>query len=414
VSHLPSINSQNAHLTVVQFLRLVRVRISEVLTIRRASIGDKIDTRTSVAATPKEPVRVLHVVTIMNRAGLETMLMNYYRTIDRTKVQFDFLVHRAEKGDYDDEIKKLGGRIYRFDPITIKSMPNYKKKMMKLLKNHPEYRVVHSHLDALSALPLAAAKKAKVPLRIAHSHNTGFDKNAKIIMRYIAKHFIRLYATHYFGCSRDAIVFMFGKTIKEYKVINNAINVDDFRFDNSKRNKVRKDLGLGDSFTLGHVGRFSYPKNHEFLIDIFYSVYKQDNNATLLLVGSGHGESEIKKKVAQLKLEENVKFLGLRSDIASIMQAMDVFVMPSRFEGLPVVSIEAQASGLPCVFSDVVTKDLDITGLCEFVSLDNNADAWARRINRTRGVARKDTGKLIKKAGYSVVHQADEYIGMVF
>lgn len=364
--------------------------------------------------TKIEPIRVLQVVTIMNRAGLETMLMNYYRAIDRTKVQFDFLVHRAEKGDYDDEIKKLGGRIYRFDPITIKSMPGYKKKMVKLLKNHPEYRVVHSHLDALSALPLAAAKKAKVSLRIAHSHSTGFDKNAKIIMRYIAKHFIRLYATDYFGCSRDAIAFMFGKNIKEYKVINNAINVDDFKFDNSKRNKVRKDLGLGDSFTLGHVGSFSYPKNHEFLIDIFHSIHKHDNDATLLLVGNGHGESEIKKKVAQLNLEENVRFLGLRSDIASIMQAMDVFVMPSRFEGLPVVSIEAQASGLPCVFSDVVTKDLNITGLCEFVSLDSNTDAWVERINRTRGVARNDTSKLIKKAGYSVAHQADEYIGMVF
>lgn len=430
MSHLPGINSQSAHFTVAQFFGLVKVQISEILMIRRASIGDKTDYRMYVAATPKEqnhdsanqadhltakiePVRVLQVVTIMNRAGLETMLMNYYRHIDRTKVQFDFLVHRAEKGHYDDEILSLGGKIHRFDPITLRSMVGYSKKMKNFLQEHPEYSVVHSHIDALSVFPLSGAKRAGVAKRIAHSHNSNFDKDAKIVIRYALKSFIRFYATDIMGCSKAAIRFMFGRRVKDYTVINNAIDVDKFTYNETVRKEMRKKLGLDGKFVLGHVGRFSYQKNHEFLIDVFNEVNARNPESVLMLVGAGEGEQAIKNKVKDLKLEDKVLFLGLRTDIPDLMQAMDVFVMPSRFEGLPVVSIEAQASGLPCVFSDVVTKDLNITGLCEFVSLDSNTDAWVGRINRTRGVARNDTSKLIKKAGYSVAHQADEYIGMV-
>ena len=395
MGRLPSINSQNAHFTVAQFLRLVRVRISEVLTIRRASIGDKIDSRTSVAATPKaqnhdstnqadhltskiEPVRVLQVVTIMNRAGLETMLMNYYRTIDRTKVQFDFLVHRPEKGDYDDEIKQLGGRIYRFNPITIKSMPGYKKKMVKLLKNHPEYRVVHSHLDALSALPLAAAKKAKVPLRIAHSHVNGFDIDFKLPMRYFMKTLISSQATHLAACSEEAGRFMFGN-YRDITIIRNAIDIKKFSFNKITRKRVRSELGIDNDFVIGHVGRFTKPKNHQFIIKLFAEIIQNIPNAKLILVGTGETQDNIQLLARQLRIEEHILFLGLRSDIPSVLHAMDIFVLPSLYEGFGIVAIEAQASGLACLISDKVPPEIRQSESCELLSL-SDSHLWTNKI----------------------------------
>lgn len=395
MAYLPSIHSQGAHFTVAQFFRLVKVQISEILMNRRASIGDKTDYRTYVAATSKEqnhdsanqadhltakiePLRVLQVVTIMNRAGLETMLMNYYRAIDRTKVQFDFLVHRAEKGDYDDEIKKLGGRIYRFDPITIKSMPGYKKKMVKLLKNHPEYRVVHSHLDALSALPLAAAKKAKVPLRIAHSHSNNFDDNIKIIPRMILKRFIKFFATDFWGCSEEAIKFMFGDKILNSRIINNAIDLQLYRYNPTTRGELRSKMGLQNNFVIGHVGRFSYPKNHTFLIEVFKEIHAKNPSAVLLLAGTGELQLEIKEMVRRYDLNDSVRFLGSRTDIYNLVQVMDVFILPSRYEGLGMVLLEAQASGLACIASNgVIPKAISISQNFQFISLSAGPHAWA-------------------------------------
>lgn len=353
------------------------------------------------------PIRVLQVVTVMNRAGLETMLMNYYRAIDRTKVQFDFLVHRAERGDYDDEIEKLGGKIYRFSPMTIRSMFGYKKKIKNFLLEHPEHRVVHSHIDALSALPLSGAKDAGVPTRIAHSHTNSFDKNAKLIVRHCMKPFIRLYATDFMGCSEAAIRFMFGKKVKEYSVINNAIDVVKFAHNPSIRQKVRTDLALSEKFVVGHVGRFSYPKNHEFLIDIFKEVHTQKPDSILLLVGTGENEQKIKDKVAQLGLQNDVLFLGLRTDIPDLMQAMDIFVMPSRYEGIPVVAIEAQASGLVCVFSSAVNNSLDVTGKCQFINLRQHPKEWAGNILRVvEESERADIAEKIVDAKYSIKEAA--------
>ena len=366
-----------------------------------------------------EPLRILHVVTIMNRAGLETMLMNYYRAIDRSKIQFDFLVHRDDKGDYDDEIKSLGGRIYRLPSISFAHSVNYSKKAYDFFINHPEYSIVHSHLDSLSALPLAAAKKANVSTRIAHSHTSNFDSDLKKPIRNMTKHLIPMYATDFFGCSDEAMEFMFGKrAAKDGIVINNAIDTSKFTFSEKTRKKIRKEFSLpADSFVVGHVGRFNYPKNHEFLISIFNELLKEEPSAKLLLVGDGENKAIIKKQVSDLGISKSVIMTGVRNDIHDIMQAMDVFVMPSRYEGLPVVSIEAQASGLPCVFSDVVTTDLNITGNCRFISLKLNTKGWVEAILSFKKYTRRNTSEDLRLSGYDSHSEAvkikDYYINQI-
>lgn len=356
-------------------------------------------------------MRVLHVVTSMNRAGLETVIMNYYRKIDRKKIQFDFLTHRFHKGDYDDEIKKLGGKIYCTYPIHPKYFLQYIKWLNRFFKEHPEYQIVHSHIDALSTFPLYAAKKAGVPVRIAHSHNTDFDKDFKLPLRHISKVFLSKQATHYWGCSKAAVQFMFGNKIfqtGQYMVLNNAIDAGAFDFNSAIRNEYRSQLELNEKFVIGHIGRFSYQKNHEFLIKIFESVHKQHKNAILLLIGDGEIKEQIQEEVRILGLEENVRFLGVRSDIPQLMQAMDVFVLPSRFEGLPVVGVEAQAAGLPCLFSKAITTDVNITNNTQFIDLDFDVKYWVEKILMCKEFIRKNTYEQVKSAGYDIVNQTDK------
>lgn len=357
----------------------------------------------------QQPIRVLHVVTSMNRAGLETMLMNYYRHIDRSKVQFDFLVHRSEKADYDDEIKNLGGKIHYFSPITISSMPGYPSKMKQFLLEHPEYKIVHSHLDALSALPLNGANRAGVPVRIAHSHVNGFSKDSKYILRQIMKQKILKYATDLFACSKSAGDFMFGKN-SGHTVMKNAIDISKYAFSQVTRDDARKELGLDGRFVVGHVGRFAHPKNHSFLIDIFYEVVKKKENATLLLVGTGELEDQVKSKVEERGLSKKVLFLGVRSDISDLMQAMDVFVLPSHYEGLGIVAVEAQAAALPCVLSNAVSNEAEIApGLVKFLDIESGEGDW---VDAILGAAR---GAHIERsyftnAGYDIDTEALKYV----
>ncbi len=328
------------------------------------------------------PIRVLHIVTVMDRGGLETMLMNYYRNIDRTKIHFDFIVHRPQKGAYDDEIIKMGGKIYQMPAINLKNIYTYRKKLKALLIKHPEYQIVHSHLDSLSALPLSVAKKAGIPTRIAHSHTTNFDKNYKSSIRHVYKKFIKYYATDYFGCSKEAVDFMFGKNIPDYYIMHNAIDVDKFKYNQKVRNKVRKNLNIPkDVLVVGHVGRFNYPKNHEFLIDIFYELHKKNKDSLLMLVGEGDLKQKIINKVDKLGLADSVIFLGSRPDVNELMQAMDIFVFPSRYEGLGIALIEAQAAGLKCLTTkDVIPSSVDITGKVNFIDLQLGHNIWANRV----------------------------------
>jgi glycosyltransferase involved in cell wall biosynthesis len=330
-----------------------------------------------------EPIRVLQVVTIMNRGGLETMLMNYYRQMDRTKIQFDFMVHRDEEGHYDEEINNLGGKIYKMPPIKPGNYRRYFRMLDSFFISHPEYRVVHSHINENSSFVLRAAKKAGVSCRIAHSHTSNLGIDYKFLFRLYARLILKQKPNHYFACSSDAAHWLFGgeKVAKgTVSIIENAIEINRFLFNKNIREKMRNSLGLNNKLVIGHVGRFNKSKNHDFIIEVFNSLHKKYPNSVLLLVGNGKEQDRIEKKVSSLALSSSVKFLGARDDISDLMNAMDIFLFPSFFEGFPVVMIEAQASGLHCIVSNTINKDTNITGRVQYLSLKSSADYWSNEI----------------------------------
>ena len=349
-------------------------------------------------------MRVLQVVTNMDRGGLETMLMNYYRHIDREKIQFDFLVHRQERAAFDDEIEALGGRIYRL-PRLVPWSKSYLSALNRFFDEHTGYKVVHVHQDCLSSVILKAAKQHDVPVRIAHSHSANQDKNLKYPIKLWYKRSIPEYATNLFACGKDAGDWMFGGA--SYQIINNAIDVAAYTYDPTKRQEMRRQLGLENELTIGHVGRFSQPKNHPFLLDIFTSLLKKEPDAVLLLVGGGEGMPKIQAKAQELGIAERVRFLGVRSDVADLMQAMDVFVFPSLYEGLPVTMVEAQAAGLPCIISDKVPPECILTeGLVDIMTLSASPEAWAEKILSMRAVPRTDRHEEIAAHGFDITTEA--------
>lgn len=320
-------------------------------------------------------LRILQCVNNMHRAGLETMLMNYYRNIDRTKLQFDFLAHRQDRSDYDDEIEALGGKIYRAPRLYPQNYPAYFRYMKSFFNEHPEYKIVHSHIDAMSYLPLRAAKKAGVPVRISHSHNTDIDLDLKYPLKQYFRFRLPGVITHAFSCGNEAGEFLFRG--RDFKVITNAVDSSQFRYNEAVRQQKREELGISDRFVVGHVGRMSYQKNHEFLLRLFCELLNKRPDALLLLVGTGEKENDLKEKVTELDIASSVIFLGNRSDVHELYQAMDVFVLPSHFEGIPVVGVEAQFSGLPCLFSEGVPREVGFSHACRFKKLSEPFSAWA-------------------------------------
>lgn len=352
-----------------------------------------------------KPIRVLHVVTTMNRGGLETMLMNYYRHIDRQEVQFDFLEHRDAESDYDQEILSLGGRIYRLPKLNPFSI-SYHRKLNAFFRHHQEYKIVHVHQDCLSSIALKAAYQNHVPIRIAHSHNASQDQNIKIVVKKALMKSIPRYATQLFACSKEAGDWMF--LGKNYQIVRNAIDAKKFLFDEGKRRYVRKKLGIPDSkLVVGHVGRFNFSKNHNFLIDIFYEIQRINENSVLLLVGIGDLEQSIKEKVDKKGLSKKVMFLGKRSDVNDLMQAMDIFIFPSNYEGLPVTLVEAQAAGLPVLKSDHVSNQCKITPYIYTLSLNMSPHDWANKaIQIVNHSSRSNTLKYLIERHYDVYSNA--------
>lgn len=346
-------------------------------------------------------IRVLQCVNNMHRAGLETVLMNYYRKIDRTKIQFDFLTHRPDRDDFDDEIEAMGGRIYRAPRLYPQNYPAYFAFMKQLFQEHPEYKIVHSHIDTMSYLPLLAAKKAGVPIRIAHSHSTGLDADFKYVLKQYYRYRIPSAANHFWACGEMAGAFLFRG--KPFTVIPNAVEAENYRFSPEIREKKRRELAVEDKLVIGHAGRFSYPKNHSFLLDIFCRIIEQKPNAVLLLVGKGELEEAVREKVKRCSLQHAVRFAGSRSDLNEIYQAMDVLVMPSRFEGIPMVGIEAQFAGLPCVFSDKVPEETAFTDGCCFMELRQSAEQWAARILKVAG-QRLENAQINEKYDMAYAH----------
>lgn len=348
-------------------------------------------------------VRILQVVTHMERGGLESMIMNYYRHIDREKVQFDFLVHRQERAAFDDEIESLGGRIYRL-PRLVPWSKNYLAALNRFFDEHSEHKIVHVHQDCLSSVILKIAAQHNVPVRVAHSHSANQDKNLKYPIKLWYKRGIPKYATDLFACGKGAGDWMFGGA--SYQIINNAIDVVACAYNPTKRQEMRRQLGLENEFTIGHVGRFNQPKNHPFLLDIFAALLKKEPNAVLLLVGGGVGMSKMQEKVQELGIAEHVRFLGVRSDVADLMKAMDVFVFPSLYEGLGIALIEAQAAGLPCVVSDTIPHEAYLTDLVDSESLSAPAEKWAEKILAKRAIPRTDRRAEIAAHGFDITTEA--------
>ena len=353
-----------------------------------------------------EPIRIAQVVGKMVNGGVEAVVMNYYRHIDRNKVQFDFIVDEDSTYVRRDEIESLGGRIYIVPPYQ--KLSNYIPVLINIFKkNH--YKIVHSHINTLSIFPLYAAKKAGVPVRIAHNHSTAAPGEwKKNIMKYTLRPFAKVYATHYAACSKYAGRWLFGKTSMEcgdITIFNNAIDIEKFKFNPEMREKVRIKLQLEDKFVIGHVGRFCYAKNHEYLIDIFEEVCKLCPNACLMLVGDGEERERIEKKIKNIG-KGKVIVLGNRSDTHELYQAMDIFVLPSKIEGFPVVGVEAQAAGLPCVLSDKITEEAKITDKTTMLSIDKGTKIWCDTILSYMKMERSDDSKQVKSAGYDITEKA--------
>ncbi len=358
-----------------------------------------------------KPFRIAQIVGKMNNGGVETVVMNYYRNVDRSRVQFDFIIDSDSKHPPIKEIEMLGGRAYIVTPY--KNLIKYIFQVYKIVKNN-NYEIVHSHLNTISVFPLLAAFLAGVKVRIAHNHSTAVKGEPKTLLKKVLKPFAKVFATHYFACSEYAGRWLFGDECFEkgcITIINNAIDLNKFKINKSMRDLIRAELGIEDKLVIGHVGRVVYPKNHDFLIDIFEQIYKRDKNTILLLVGEGNLKENILIKIKALNLEKAVIFLGVVENVASIYQAIDAFVLPSLYEGFGMVGIEAQATGIKLYCSEAVPKEVKVSDLVEFISLEKSAEYWADIIlrNSTRDNS-SDYVEQVRQAGFDVEIEAERLL----
>lgn len=327
--------------------------------------------------------RVLQVVNHMGIGGIQAFIMNVYRVIDKEKYQFDFLVNRHVPNSYEEEIAQMGGRIF-VTPARNKGLWKNKLELEHFFASHKEYCAIHMHESSLSYIePLIVAKKIGFNNLIIHSHSTGVNNSLihKALHRYNQTR-IQKYADWYIACGELAKDWMYGKS-KIYDnsiIITNGIDIDKYSFDKTVRQRLRNELDLEENFVIGHIGRFSNVKNHLFLLKIFLEVLKKKTDVKLVLVGDGELKESIKNKASEMGILDNVLFLGARNDVHCLVQAMDCFVMPSFYEGFPVTVIEAEASGLPVVMSDTITKEVLLKDNVKMCSLQSDPKIWADTI----------------------------------
>ena len=363
----------------------------------------------------QEPIRVLQIIGFVCGGGVEAVIMNYYRNIDRNKIQFDFIIDGYEKTALDKEISSLGGKVYKVEPYTKNPFKNI-YQIYRIVKDN-NYQIVHSNMNTLSVFSLFAAWLAGAKVRILHNHSTAVkSEKLRSAMKYILRPFAPIFANKYMACSKLAGEWIYGKKKMEegkVKILNNAIDVDDFAYNPRLREKLRWDLNIDkDTLVIGHVGRFMYQKNHDFLIDIFKEIYKQKNNSLLLLIGDGPLRATIEAKVQNYGLKDCVKFLGLRKDVKDLYNVMDVFVLPSWYEGLPVVSVEAQANGLPCFVSDKVSKECYLSSSMHFISLDKNAGDWSKKILGSNITRNKNAKQELIVNNFEIRNEAKKLINI--
>ncbi len=352
-------------------------------------------------------IRVLHSVSNMDRGGIETMLMNFYRNIDRSKVQFDFLANKPQPGDYDEEIRQLGGRI--FVSPGFMSYRKYVEYMTDLFKQNPEYKIIHTHNGSLMLYALKSAKNNGIPVRIAHAHATAVPVGLKNEIKKLIRPMIKYVATDYWGCSEAAGKFYFSEKrwSRNHQLIHNAINVGDFVFSEEKRNKIRGEYKFNDKLVIGHVGRLAPQKNQKKLLEVFSEVLKANSNAHLVIIGTGELEAKLKEYSKELGISNSVTFTGVLSNVNEWYSAFDVFAMTSLYEGLPVVAVEAQAADLPCVLCNTITPEVKITENVKFAGLNDSAGHWAKLILDFKPEARVNRADELQKAGYDIKSEAE-------
>lgn len=329
-------------------------------------------------------------------------------------MQFDFLVHDENKGYYEDEVLELGAKIYRLPKFEFKNIFKYFNKVNDFFKNHNEYKIVHGHILSTAPIYMRAAKKYNVPIRIAHSRSgTRNNINFENAIKEIFKRMTRFYITNKLAVSKVAAISAFGKrAVKndEVKIIPNAIDTDKYIFNNNIREKKRKELDLEGKFVVGHIGRFSQEKNHEFIIDVFLKILEHRSNSVLVLVGDGELREKMMKKVSMNNINNKVIFTGIRSDVPEILQAFDVLLFPSLFEGLPGVVLESQAAGLPCLISKNITNEVRLTNLVKYIPLDKNTEYWAKKtIEFGINTVRSNKFDEIAEAGFDIKSVSKTY-----
>lgn len=352
-----------------------------------------------------EPIRVLQVVGTMDLGGAETFIMNLYRQIDRTKVQFDFLCQNRIESAYSEEIYRLGGRMFKVDGPSHAGFWGYQRQLFRFFKEHPEYTTVHAHQSDLNGVILSQAKKAGIPNRYSHSHIAHMKRSVKgNLMLAFFKAYFPFSVTKSFACANLAADYLYsGKLRKEVIIIPNSISTEKFRYSGKK--KIEGLAGL-DEPIIGHVGRFMTQKNHHFLIRIFSEIIKISPKAKLVLIGQGELMAKVKRQVEELGLQQNVLFLGSRTDIPELLSSFDLLLFPSLYEGLSVTCVEAQASGLPILTSTSVSSEIVLTDLVEKKPLEDSVQSWAEEaiamMNRFKNNDRTIYADKVKEAGFDI------------
>ena len=324
-----------------------------------------------------KPIRILHIVSELNQGGIENFILNVYRQIDKSKIQFDFIVHHKLTGCFEDEIEKLGGIVYHFSLLDDFNVFKYKRELNTFFREHKEYKVVHGHLASIGFIYFNIARKNGVDIRIAHSHGISAPKNLKGLIKSLFFKFYSRYSTIRFACSIPAGKYLFGD--KSFEVIPNGVDFRRFHYNKDKRRLLKEKYGLLDTFVIGHVGRFTVEKNHKFILQLFKKLLEDNQNIKLLLIGEGPLKKNIINKAKQMNIYDKIIFTGNRKDVENFYQIMDVFILPSLFEGLPVTGIEAQVSGLPAIFSSNVTTEVSIFNRVFFLNINSTIE-WKNKI----------------------------------
>lgn len=350
-----------------------------------------------------EPIRILHMIGSLNIGGSQMMVLNLYKSIDRSRIQFDFIIDHPEERALAEQVELLGAKIYTMPSFTGTNIGSVRKAWNAFFQQHPEYRILHSHVRSYASVYLPIAKRYGLKT-VIHSHSTSNGTGIASAVKLLLQYPLRYQADYFFSCSMDAGNWLFGNKVTQsdrHFVLKNAINASLYRYDESFRKKHREALSLNDKVVYAHIGRFHPAKNHSFLLNVFARIHEEQPDSALLLIGDGELREQIESQIAELGLKDAVLLLGNRQDVPEVLQAADCFLFPSLWEGLGIVAVEAQAAGLPCLCSDQVPQEVRVTEDCVFLPLDK-ADVWKRESVMRSCTPRKDAYAQIVAAGYDI------------